>query len=103
VTGEEGLASALSQRLLHDAGRLIHHSADRGRQLVRQEVDRPDDAAAVVFGEDLNGGVVVARPTFDDGIDGQPLVSAEEGRKRIIVCLEAERAVAEGREIALRF
>jgi myo-inositol 2-dehydrogenase/D-chiro-inositol 1-dehydrogenase len=45
----------------------------------------------------------VARPTLDDGIDGQPLVSAEEGRKRIIVCLEAERAVAEGREIALRF
>jgi hypothetical protein len=59
--------------------------------------------AAVAFGEDLDGGVVVARPTLDDGIDGQPLVSAEEGRKRIIVCLEAERAVAEGREIALRF
>ena len=34
---------------------------------------------------------------------GKPLVSAEEARKRIIVCLEAERAVAEGREIALRF
>jgi myo-inositol 2-dehydrogenase/D-chiro-inositol 1-dehydrogenase len=34
---------------------------------------------------------------------GRPLVSAEEARKRIIVCLEAERAVAEGREIALRF
>jgi len=34
---------------------------------------------------------------------GRPLVSAEEARKRIIVCLEAERAVAQGREIALRF
>jgi myo-inositol 2-dehydrogenase/D-chiro-inositol 1-dehydrogenase len=34
---------------------------------------------------------------------GKPLVSAEEARKRIIVCLEAERSVAEGREIALRF
>ncbi len=34
---------------------------------------------------------------------GKPLVSAEEARKRIIVCLEAERAVAEGREIALKF
>jgi myo-inositol 2-dehydrogenase/D-chiro-inositol 1-dehydrogenase len=34
---------------------------------------------------------------------GKPLVSAEEARKRIIVCLEAERAVAEGREIALSF
>ena len=34
---------------------------------------------------------------------GKPLVSAEEARKRIIVCLEAERAVAEGSEITLRF
>jgi myo-inositol 2-dehydrogenase / D-chiro-inositol 1-dehydrogenase len=33
----------------------------------------------------------------------RPLVSAEEGRKTIIVCLEAERALAEGKEIALRF
>jgi myo-inositol 2-dehydrogenase/D-chiro-inositol 1-dehydrogenase len=34
---------------------------------------------------------------------GKPLVSAEEARKRIIVCLEAERSLAEGREIALTF
>jgi myo-inositol 2-dehydrogenase/D-chiro-inositol 1-dehydrogenase len=34
---------------------------------------------------------------------GKPLVSAPEARKRIIVCLEAERAVAEGKEIALSF
>ncbi|SED35487.1 myo-inositol 2-dehydrogenase / D-chiro-inositol 1-dehydrogenase [Rhizobiales bacterium GAS191] len=34
---------------------------------------------------------------------GKPLVSAEEARKRIIVCLEAERAVAEGCEVALSF
>jgi myo-inositol 2-dehydrogenase/D-chiro-inositol 1-dehydrogenase len=34
---------------------------------------------------------------------GKPLVSAAEARKRIIVCLEAERAVAESREIALSF
>jgi myo-inositol 2-dehydrogenase/D-chiro-inositol 1-dehydrogenase len=34
---------------------------------------------------------------------GQPLVSAKEARKRIIVCLEAERAVAEGCAIALSF
>jgi myo-inositol 2-dehydrogenase / D-chiro-inositol 1-dehydrogenase len=31
------------------------------------------------------------------------LVSAEEARKTVMVCLEAERAFAEGREIALRF
>jgi len=34
---------------------------------------------------------------------GKPLVSAEEARKRIIVCLEAERALAEDRRIALSF
>ncbi|HYF56662.1 MAG TPA: Gfo/Idh/MocA family oxidoreductase [Salinarimonas sp.] len=34
---------------------------------------------------------------------GRPLVSAEEARKRIVVCLEAERAVADGREVALDF
>ena len=31
------------------------------------------------------------------------LVPAEEGRRAVIVCLEAERAVREGSEVALRF
>jgi myo-inositol 2-dehydrogenase / D-chiro-inositol 1-dehydrogenase len=35
--------------------------------------------------------------------EGRALVPAEEARKTIVVCLEAERAVAEGKEIALRF
>jgi len=34
---------------------------------------------------------------------GRTLVSAEEGRKAVIVCLEAERAVLEGSQVALRF
>ena len=33
----------------------------------------------------------------------RPLVSGEEARKRIIVCLEAERSLREGREVALVF
>ena len=33
----------------------------------------------------------------------RPLVSGEEARKRIAVCLEAERSLREGREIALAF
>ncbi|MEW6385809.1 MAG: hypothetical protein AB1514_18005, partial [Pseudomonadota bacterium] len=33
----------------------------------------------------------------------KPIVSGEEARKRIIVCLEAERSLAEGKELALRF
>lgn len=34
---------------------------------------------------------------------GQPIVSGEEARKRVLVCLAAERALAEGREIDLDF
>jgi len=33
----------------------------------------------------------------------KPIVSGEEARKRIIVCLEAERSLAEGKELALAF
>jgi myo-inositol 2-dehydrogenase / D-chiro-inositol 1-dehydrogenase len=35
--------------------------------------------------------------------EGRPIVSAEEARKTVVVCLEAERAVAEGKEISLSF
>jgi myo-inositol 2-dehydrogenase/D-chiro-inositol 1-dehydrogenase len=33
----------------------------------------------------------------------RPIVSGVEGRKRIVVCLEAERSLREGRELTLRF
>jgi len=33
----------------------------------------------------------------------RPLVSGEEGRKRVLVCIEAERSLAEGKEMALHF
>jgi myo-inositol 2-dehydrogenase/D-chiro-inositol 1-dehydrogenase len=33
----------------------------------------------------------------------RPLLSGEEARKRIVVCLAAEQSLLEGREIALRF
>jgi hypothetical protein len=34
---------------------------------------------------------------------GRTLVGAREAAKSVIVCLEAERAVREGREVSLRF
>src|SRR5262249_55502224 len=34
---------------------------------------------------------------------GRPLVSGEEARKRVVVCLEAERSLREGRELPLAF
>ena len=33
----------------------------------------------------------------------RPLVSGEEARKRIVVCVAAEESLRKGREIALRF
>jgi myo-inositol 2-dehydrogenase / D-chiro-inositol 1-dehydrogenase len=33
----------------------------------------------------------------------QPLLSGEEARKRVVVCLAAEQSLREGREVALRF
>ena len=33
----------------------------------------------------------------------RPIVSGEEARKRVLVCIEAERSLKEGREIELRF
>lgn len=35
--------------------------------------------------------------------DRRPIVSGAEARRRVILCVEAERSVAEGREVALRF
>ncbi len=34
---------------------------------------------------------------------GRPLVSGEEARKRVLICLEAEHSLREGREISLKF
>ena len=34
--------------------------------------------------------------------EGRPIVSGEDARKRILVCLEAERSLAEGREVQAR-
>jgi len=33
----------------------------------------------------------------------RPIVSGDEARKRVILCIEAERSLAEGREIELHF
>lgn len=43
------------------------------------------------------------RRAVDAFRDGKPIVSGEEARKCIIVCLEAERSLAEGRELDLIF
>jgi myo-inositol 2-dehydrogenase/D-chiro-inositol 1-dehydrogenase len=44
-----------------------------------------------------------ARQVVTAFAERRPLVSGEEARKRIVVCLAAEQSLREGREIALRF
>ncbi len=67
----------------------------RGREL--SEIVELGKSGEVFELEDELAATVTAFAT------GKPLVSAEEARKRIIVCLEAERALSEGSEIALSF
>ncbi|MCB1969061.1 MAG: Gfo/Idh/MocA family oxidoreductase [Geminicoccaceae bacterium] len=43
------------------------------------------------------------RLTVEKFDHGQPLIDVREGRKAVVVCLEAERSVVERREIALKF
>ena len=43
------------------------------------------------------------RRAVDAFRERKPIVSGEEARKRIIVCLEAERSLTEGKELALKF
>lgn len=33
----------------------------------------------------------------------EPIVSAEEARKRVLICIEAERSLMEGQEVELHF
>jgi hypothetical protein len=43
------------------------------------------------------------RLTGEAFADGRTLVDVREGRRAVVVCLEAERAVSEGREVPLHF
>ena len=43
------------------------------------------------------------RLTVEAFAAGRPLLGVREGRKAVVVCLEAERSVTEGKEIALQF
>ena len=43
------------------------------------------------------------RLTAEALAERRPLVSGEESRKRVLLCVEAERSIREGREIALAF
>jgi myo-inositol 2-dehydrogenase/D-chiro-inositol 1-dehydrogenase len=62
----------------------------------------PETLALAASGEVFELEVEIRR-TVEAFRAGTTLVSGETARKTIVVCLEAERSAAEGREIALRF
>ncbi len=70
-------------------------------------IDRRGAGGAETVAVERSGELVElgeqARQVVDAFARRRPLVSGDEARKRIAVCLAAERSLREGREIALRF
>ena len=59
-------------------------------------IEIPPSGELFELEEELKRGVIAFK-------ERRPIVSGEEARKRIVLCLEAERSLEEGREIALQF
>jgi myo-inositol 2-dehydrogenase / D-chiro-inositol 1-dehydrogenase len=70
-------------------------------------VDRRREGGAETIPVERSGELVElgeqARLVVDAFIRRRPLLSGEEARKRIVVCLAAERSLREGREVELEF
>lgn len=71
-------------------------------QVLRAGADEPEIIALEKSGEVFELEEQIRR-TAQAFANRQALVGGEAGRKRVIVCLQAEQAVAEGRELALEF
>ena len=69
---------------------------------VKRRGGEPETVALAASGElfELEAQLAQAVVAFRER---RPLVSGEEARKRVIVCVEAERSLREGREIPLAF
>ncbi len=59
-------------------------------------IDVPASGELFELEEELRQAVIAFR-------ERRPIVSGEEARKRVLICLEAERSLVGGREIALQF
>jgi myo-inositol 2-dehydrogenase/D-chiro-inositol 1-dehydrogenase len=97
VVGREGSIrtwwSGAMDRTLHPAFELKLQR--RGRDAC-EAVAVPASGELFELEEELRQAVRAFR-------ERRPLVSGAEARKRVVLCLEAERSLAEGREVALRF
>jgi myo-inositol 2-dehydrogenase/D-chiro-inositol 1-dehydrogenase len=71
-------------------------------KIQRRTVEAPEEVPIEISGElfELQEEIKVAAELF---FEGKPFYPAEQGRKVVIICLEAERSLRENREIRLRF
>ena len=97
IVGTEGSIrswwSGAMDRTLHPAFEL---KVQRRGQDKCQRIDIPSSGELFELQEELNQVVRAFR-------ERRPIVSGEEARKRVLVCIEAERSLSEGKEIALNF
>jgi myo-inositol 2-dehydrogenase/D-chiro-inositol 1-dehydrogenase len=97
VVGREGSIrtwwSGAMDRTLHPAFEL---KLQRRGRVVCEAIAVPASGELFELEEELRQAVRAFR-------DRRPIVSGAEARKRVILCVEAERSLAEGREVALRF
>jgi len=95
IVGTEGSIrswwSGTMDRTLHPAFEL---KVQRRGQPQCQVIGIPSSGELFELQEELNHVVQAFR-------ERRPIVSGEEARKRVIVCIEAERSLAEGKEIRL--
>ena len=97
VVGTEGSIrtwwSGAMDRTLHPAFEL---KVQRRGQEEFETIDLPPSGELFELEEELKKVVTAFR-------ERRPIISGDEARKRVIICLEAERSIQEGREIALHF
>ena len=86
---------------------MVGHARPHAPARVRAEGEaarrrRPETVSLAASGElfELEAQLAQVVTAFRER---RPLVSGEEARKRVIVCVEAERSLREGREIPLAF
>jgi myo-inositol 2-dehydrogenase/D-chiro-inositol 1-dehydrogenase len=97
VVGGEGAIrtwwSGTMDRTLHPAFEL---------KVQRQSRDQCETVAIPASGElfELEEELKQVVPAFRER---RPIVSGEEARKRVVLCIETERSLAEGREVPLHF
>lgn len=97
IVGTEGSLrtwwSGAMDRTLHPSFEL---KVQRKGQTECEILDLPLSGELFELEEELQQVVTAFR-------DRRPIISGDEARKRVLICLEAERSIQEGREVALNF